>query len=207
MAEQALDTQGEKITCKKGCAACCRMLVPISHVEARRLRELVESLPEPRRSQVLARFAAALGRLDQAGLLDKLRGREQWTDAESKKIQVQYFLEQIACPLLEDETCTIYRDRPATCREFLVTSPAEHCSRPTNEDVRMVKLPFRVMSALARFDADSATDKQIRWVPLVLALEWAAEHPDETVPRPGAELARELFQHVAEQEGARLTLR
>jgi len=205
--EQALEKRGEKITCKKGCAACCRQLVPISHVEARRLRELVESLPEPRRSQVLARFAEALRRLDQAGLLDTLRTREQWTDAESKNIQVQYFLQGIACPFLEEETCSIYRDRPATCRQFLVTSPAEFCSRPTNEDVRLVKLPFRVMSALARFDADLATHEQLHWVPLVLALEWAAEHPDETAPRPGAELARAIFQHVADQEGATLTLR
>jgi Fe-S-cluster containining protein len=204
MAEQALEKQGEMITCKKGCAACCRPLVPISQVEARRLRELVESLPEPRRSQILARFADALRRLDQAGLLDKLRTHEQWTEDESKKIQVQYFLQGIACPFLEDEACSVYRDRPATCREFLVTSPAEYCSRPTNEDVRLVKLPFRVMSALARFDTPLPSSEQIRWVPLVLALEWAAANPDETTPRRGSELARELFQNVADQEGARL---
>jgi Fe-S-cluster containining protein len=105
---------------------------------------------------------------------------------------------------LEEETCSIYRDRPATCRQFLVTSPAEFCSRPTNEDVRLVKLPFRVMSALARFDTPLPSSEQIRWVPLVLALEWAAANPDETTPRRGSELARELFQNVADQEGARL---
>lgn len=202
MAEQALEKQGEKISCRKGCAACCRSMVPISQVEARRVRELVESLPEAQRSQIKARFAEALGRLEQAGLLDKLRNREQWTDAENRKVQPQYFLQGIACPFLEDESCSIYRDRPASCREFLVTSPAENCSAPTNEDVRIVKLPFRVMSALARFDAP--TGAHIRWVPLVLALEWAAEHPDETVARPGPELVRELFEHVADRENARV---
>jgi hypothetical protein len=207
MAEQALEKQGEKVTCRKGCAACCRSMVPISQVEARRIGELVANLPEPRRGQVLARFAEVLRRLDETGLLQKLRSRDQWTDAENKEIQVEYFRQGIACPFLEDECCSVYRDRPASCREFLVTSPAEKCALPTNEEVRIVKLPFRVMSALARFDSAAPTGEHIRWVPLVLSLEWAVEHPDETEPRPGPELARQLFQHIADREGVRVTFR
>src|SRR5262245_51881102 len=204
MAKQALAKQGEEISCTKGCAACCRSMVPISEVEARRMRELVESLPEPRRSQVVTRFAEVLRRLEDAGLLEPLRKFEQWTDQENKSFQVRYFLQGLACPFLEDESCTIYADRPASCREFLVTSPPEKCAQPTNEDVRIVKLPFRVMSALARFDFDPLTAERIRWVPLVLALEWADKHPDASPPRPGPELTRELFQHVADQEDIRV---
>ena len=182
-------------------------MVPISEVEARRLRELVESLPGARRSQVLARFAEVLRRLDQAGLLDKLRTREQWTDLENTRMQVHYFLQGIACPFLEGELCTIYCDRPASCREFLVTSPPEKCALPTNEQVRIVSLPFRVMSALARFDTGPPMPERIRWVPLVLGLEWAIEHADTSAPRPGPELTRELFQHVADEEDLRVTFR
>lgn len=206
MAKQALEKQGEKISCSKRCAACCQSMVPISEVEARRLCELVESLPEPRRSQVVTRFAEVLRRLEQAGLLDNLRSREQWTDDENRRIQVQYFLQGIACPFLENELCTIYSDRPASCREFLVTSPAEKCALPTNEEVRIVKLPFRLMSALARFDSPP-TAERIRWVPLVLALEWAIQHPDTGTPRPGTELTRELFQHLADQVDVQVTFR
>jgi Fe-S-cluster containining protein len=202
LAAQAVEKQGQHISCKKGCGACCRSMVPISEVEARRLRGLVEGLPEPRRSHVLARFAEALRRLGQAGLLDEMRAREQWTDPHYKKVEVQYFRQGVACPFLEDESCSIYADRPATCREFLVTSPAEKCALPTNEEVSVVRLPFRVMSALARFDPVAPPAEHIRWVPLVLALEWAAEHPDEPPPRPGPELVRALFQHVADREGA-----
>jgi Fe-S-cluster containining protein len=201
IATQAVEKQGQKVSCKKGCAACCRSMVPISEVEARRFGELVEGLPEPRRSQVLARFAEALRHLLAAGLLDRLRTRERWTDPDYKKVEVQYFLQGIACPFLEDESCSIYADRPASCREFLVTSPAEKCAAPTNDEVRIVKLPFRVMSALTRFDPVAPPAEHIRWVPLVLAPEWAAEHPDETPPRPGPELVRELFERVAEREG------
>jgi hypothetical protein len=63
------------------------------------------------------------------------------------------------------------------------------------------------MSALARFDSGPPTAERIRWVPLVLALEWAIEHPDTSAPRPGPELTRELFQHVADQEDVRVTFR
>src|SRR5439155_6346622 len=70
--------EGKSISCKKGCGACCRQLVPISQVEARRIRDLVEAMPEPRRSQVRARFTEARRYLDEAGLLDKLMDREHW---------------------------------------------------------------------------------------------------------------------------------
>jgi hypothetical protein len=75
---QEIETRGGKISCCKGCGACCRQLVPISDVEARYIAELVESLPEPRRSQVKARFEDAVKRLAEAGLLEKLRQPERW---------------------------------------------------------------------------------------------------------------------------------
>jgi hypothetical protein len=63
-----IETRGGKISCCKGCGACCRQLVPISEVEARYIAELVESLPEPRQSKVKARFEDAAKRLAEAGL-------------------------------------------------------------------------------------------------------------------------------------------
>ena len=44
---QTLEAHGRKISCKKGCGACCRTLVPISEVESRHIPDLVEALPEP----------------------------------------------------------------------------------------------------------------------------------------------------------------
>src|SRR4051812_28384908 len=72
VAETMVAEQGRSITCKKGCGACCRQLVPISLSEAHRLRELVNELPEPRRSEVRARFSAARARLAETGLLELL---------------------------------------------------------------------------------------------------------------------------------------
>src|SRR5262245_12443640 len=48
-AEHDAERQGVCISCRKGCGACCRQLVPISPVEARHVARLVSDLPEPRR--------------------------------------------------------------------------------------------------------------------------------------------------------------
>jgi hypothetical protein len=50
---------GQKVSCRKGCGACCRQLVPIAEVEARQILDLVEGLPEPRRREIRDRFAEA----------------------------------------------------------------------------------------------------------------------------------------------------
>src|SRR5262249_43913345 len=147
----------QPISCRKGCGACCRQAVPITTVEARRLRELVDELPEPRRSEVQARFAEARRRLTEAGLLEKLLYPEQWTEGEARTLGVAYFQQAIACPFLESESCSIYHDRPMACREYLVTSPAENCSRPTAEGVRCLPLPFSVWKAVARLDEAPAS--------------------------------------------------
>jgi Fe-S-cluster containining protein len=189
--------QGESISCKKGCGACCRQLVPISQVEARRIRELIEEMPEPRRSQVRARFAQAKEQLQESGLYETLGRREQWAPESVERIGMDYFRAGIACPFLEDESCSIHPDRPITCREYLVTSPAEHCARPTRETVASARIPLKVWPALARFDKLPPGDRYISWVPLVLAPEWADVHPDEAPARPGPKLLQELFQHLS----------
>jgi hypothetical protein len=39
---------GAAISCRKGCGACCRQIVPVSQPEARQIHDLVDNLPEPR---------------------------------------------------------------------------------------------------------------------------------------------------------------
>ena len=195
-AAQMVEVRGESISCKKGCGACCRQLVPLAEVEARRLHSLIEELPEPRRSEVRARFTDARHRLEQAGLLEKLLHPEDWTNGEGRSLGIGYFQQGIACPFLVEESCSIHADRPVACREYLVTSPAEDCARPTAETVRCVKLPLKVWTAVARFDEVPASARFIRWVPLILAPVWAETHAEEPAPRPGPELLRELFDHL-----------
>src|SRR5436190_13985805 len=49
------ETGGEKVSCARGCSACCRAQpVPVTPPEASALARLVESLPEPRQAEVRA---------------------------------------------------------------------------------------------------------------------------------------------------------
>jgi Fe-S-cluster containining protein len=197
---KAVEEQGDTISCKKGCGACCRQLVPISKVEAQHIRDLVEGLPEPRRSEIRARFSAARRKLEAAGLLEKLLHWEDWAQGEGPMIGIEYFRQGVACPFLEEECCSIHPDRPLACREYLVTSPAENCSRPTAETVKPVRIPLKIWTSVARMDDVPPGARYLQWIPLILAPEWAGEHSDESAPRPGPELVHLLIENLARKE-------
>ena len=204
-AVQASEAQGQKISCKKGCGACCRQLVPIAETEARHIHDVVEALPEPRRTEIRTRFADARRQLQESGLLEKLQNQNrEWQVGESVTFGLQYFAQGISCPFLEEGACSIYADRPIACREYLVTSPAENCAKPTAQTIKAVPLPLKVWTAIARFDKVATTERFIRWVPLILAPEWAETHPGDSTPRPGPELLQELFEHM-KKTGSALT--
>jgi Fe-S-cluster containining protein len=191
-----LAAEGHPVSCAKGCAACCRYLVHISEPEAYYVHDLVQRLPESRRSEIQARFAAALERLDAAGLLDSLRRCQTLSLAEVRVRAADYVRLQIPCPFLENESCSIYADRPVTCREYLVTSPPENCSRVDEVGVHPLRLPVSFFRGLARFGVPADAPTQYRWLPLVLALEWAESHPDNSIPRPGPELLKALVENL-----------
>ncbi len=191
---------GRTISCKKGCGACCRQLVPLSESEAHWIRDLVDRLPESRRGEIRQRFERALQRLSESGLLEKLRHPENWQTGEGWSIAMDYFRLGISCPFLESEACSIHIDRPVKCREYLVTSPAENCRQPAAENIKMVELPFQMWLAMARLNRAAASDRKIPWVPLILALEWTDTHPESTHARPGQELLKEFFALLSGKE-------
>lgn len=190
-AVQMAEANGEKISCAKGCGACCRQLVPISALEARRLGSLVQNLPGKRRAPIRERFAAARVKLEQAGLLEGLLEPRDASDEEIQALGHAYFAQGIACPFLEDESCSIHPERPVACREYLVTSPREHCAQPSANNISLVKMPVAVARALRKLEPRQPG--HARWVPLILAPEWADAHPDRAALRPGTELAGEFF--------------
>ena len=191
-AVRKVEAEGKSISCQKGCGACCRQLVPISPGEARDIARVVEAMPEPRRSAVRERFAEARRRLDGTGLLEPLRRPTLLVGRHTNEIGLEYFALGIPCPFLEEESCSIHPDRPTACREYLVTSPAEHCARPSGETVRCVPLPSEVSRVLRDLEGPTA-ESPMGWVPLVLAPEWAETHPEEPPSRPGPALLQEFF--------------
>ena len=183
--------RGEAISCRKGCGACCRQVVPISQPEARQIHALVENLPEPRRTEIKARFEAARARLKESNLPVRMAHAESLDDASRQSLAVDYFRLGIACPFLEDESCSIYADRPLVCREYLVITPAANCSQPTVEPVIRIKLPARISLALGQLEPITA-ERSVWWLPLVEAPSWAAAHPEQPSPTKSFDLLREL---------------
>jgi len=192
----AVEAAGEQISCKKGCGACCRKLIPLSAVEARRIRDLVEASPEPRRTEIRARFADTERRLDQAGMLEYLKHPGVLQNQEYLDVCADYFQLGIACPFLEEESCSIYAERPIACREYLVTSPAENCAGIAGKAVIRVRLPLFVFNAVTQWNSPDPDRVDRRWVPLPLAPQWAETHPDESLPKSGVDLFAEFLRHL-----------
>ena len=190
---RSVEQAGEKISCTHGCGACCRNLVAISQIEARHISDIIAAFPEPRRLIIQKRFQHAHQQLSEAGYLEKLENFDSWTGDDYKSMVGSYFSLGIHCPFLEDESCSIYEDRPITCREFLVTSPPEFCAKLGSSGVRQVNLPLRLFNAVARWQVPPQGVFLERWVPLILAPVWSESNPDYQTPKTGMELLQELL--------------
>ena len=188
--------RGVSISCKKGCGACCIQAVPTAPAEARAIRDLVEELPEPRRAAVRERFLAGRERLAEAGLLDTFLDTSRLNDSEIHELGREYLSLQIPCPFLEDQACSIHSQRPVRCREYLVTSPPKFCAGPEAQAITRVRLPAEVLRSMLAVGRETACGKA-RWVPLIVAPEWADTHPDKSVPRPGTDIVQELFETLS----------
>jgi Fe-S-cluster containining protein len=175
---------GKAISCRKGCGACCRQLVPVSRTEGERLLQLVEAMPAERRATLKARFAAAEAAIEAAGLKDR-QGRSD------RELSTAYFALGVPCPFLEDESCSIHPDRPLVCREYLVTSPAELCAGPAQEGVTPVAVPK--VSIAARGLQDEKDD----WFPLALLQAWARSRPRNAVRRAGPDWMQRFLKALA----------
>src|SRR5579871_264231 len=177
---------GRAISCRKGCGACCRQLVPISRTEGEALLALVEAMPEPRRTAVQARFAAAEAAITQAGLADCGTRSDRESARSDRALSVAYFALGVPCPFLEEESCSIHPDRPLVCREYLVTSPAELCAGPQQEGVTPVPVP-KLSLAARRLQEESES-----WFPLALLMAWSRKPRTPATRRPGTEWVQQL---------------
>jgi Fe-S-cluster containining protein len=173
------EADGERISCAKGCSACCRgQPIPVTPPEAFALARLVDALPEPRRSAVRAAFTTAVERLRAAGLYAVYMQRDPAMTRESALTAVRRYMSlAFVCPFLVEDLCSIYAERPFVCRQYLVTSAPELCVAPLDNPVRTVKAPAAFASAVLQA-AEMLLGRAQYTVPLTLALEYARENRD-----------------------------
>ena len=182
---------GREISCRQGCGACCRQLVPVSRAEARAMQRVVEGLEADRRQAVTARFAAASAALREAGLAEALLNLRQ--DRADRDLSLAYFALGLACPFLEDESCSIHPLRPLACREYLVTSPAENCSNKDQAGVVPVAVPKLSVAARGLENDEAGRDTTADWVPLALAFDVPAADAAKRRLLPGPEWVKRFF--------------
>lgn len=196
---QAAEATGREISCKKGCGACCRQAVPLAEVEIYQIAKLVENLPEPRRTQIKQKFEEGCRRFHENGWFEKLDNFANISREERGQIIKDYFYEGVACPFLEDESCSIHAERPTSCREYLVTSPAENCARPSNETIKMVEMPIKPSRTL-REVGRSGHPMKLNFIPMIRALERAEEYPEKVQEKTGQEWMADFFRSLTESE-------
>jgi len=173
---------GEKISCRAGCGACCRQAVPVAEAEAHMIAGLVEAMPEPRRTQVRARFEAAERRLEETALASRL---VDMPDGKTViEVGIRYFDLGVPCPFLEAESCSIHPDRPLRCREYFVTSPASACAAMVPGTIR--RAPLAGVPSTALFAAGARNTPE-GWLLLIQALSFSQRHPSPSPARPAPE--------------------
>jgi Fe-S-cluster containining protein len=195
---RGVEAAGRTVSCRAGCGACCRQLVPISQAEARALAALVAAMPEPRRDEIRSRFDTALQALQAGGVTAEIDAARRKVSDSIAGLGMRYFRQGVACPFLEDEACSIHPDRPLICRQYLVTSPAANCASPAPDTIDMVALPARPSRAFLLADSE---DAGVSWMPLVYALQYVDEAQAPAPARTAPDILRDVFSRFRDGDG------
>lgn len=201
MSERAVEASGGEISCRKGCGACCRQPVPLAEIETYQIAAMVEAMPEPRRSEIKQRFEDGWHHFAEIGWFDRLEECFKLASEERNKVITEYFYEGVPCPFLEDESCSIHLDRPVVCREYLVTSPAENCSDPSAENIKMVEMSVKPSGVVRKItNSEKFHNQPVNFVPMILALEWVKHHKDDFPEKTGEQWMADFFRNLTNSE-------
>lgn len=198
-----VEAEGKKISCKAGCGACCRQPVPIAEIEVYQIAELVESMPEPRRSKIKKKFADGVAHFKKIGWFDEMNKHyrqekpldSRKTAKEAMSVVLSYFREGVPCPFLEDESCSIHLNRPVACREYLVTTPAVNCSTPSAETVNVVDLIIKPSKPLKTLGLTGRM-KEAGLLTLIRALDLAETYPENFPEKTGERWMADFFNNL-----------
>jgi Fe-S-cluster containining protein len=196
--EEQLGEAGLKVSCRAGCGACCRQMVPLSLFEAEALAAWIRTLPEATQQTLAGRFHAALTKLSAAGIIDRLTQGNWFAEEESaRQLTIDYFFLGVPCPFLVEESCSIHPIRPLVCREYLVTSDPIHCKEPTTLKVAPVPFPLHLAHILNRMGAEIEPGTQ-GWIPLVFLFAWmeSGAHPGRAYSGSGPQVLYEFVRRA-----------
>ncbi len=196
---RAVEDAGGKITCSKGCGACCSsFLVPMTVPEAIRLVEDLQALSPRDRRRLEPLFIKAEQKLAESGLAGQMASLDPNDPAstiQQRELAGKWWSEnRFPCPMLSGDTCGLYRSRPIPCREFLALSDPRCCA--TNTETR-VRRPFSMHQVVAAWAAEFEGTRPTLVLMANLLGWW--QHNAERASRtwPGPILIRRLMEILA----------
>ena len=151
-AASVLITEKRRITCSRGCSACCRHFV--SSVEPYELIALDARL-KARADYADLVLASHSRAVLYANLTNEELARGATDEEAGDRALYRYFQRGKPCPFLAaDGACGVYDVRPMACRMFYAESPPRYCAgkelaSPWNRNFQL-ELPQEVEEALAR---------------------------------------------------------
>ncbi|MFC1676862.1 YkgJ family cysteine cluster protein [Planctomycetota bacterium] len=172
---EQLREDGETIGCCKYCSACCKYLVPLSIPEAFRLNDEIKALPEQFRQQFTQSFVDASEKILSKENEDFDLNESSVSQLQLSQISKWYSDLQLSCPLLFDDLCTLYEQRPLACREHIVTDSADLCHLDSVGEPRVVPMSVSILDALGELTGE-LLESQTKAVILPLALPWTQEN-------------------------------
>ncbi len=177
---------GASVPCHKGCAACCTYyLVCISVPEVFRLVQETTMMPLERCGDIVDSCSKVAKRIRR--YLEKHIALKELTHTKTssqvptleihgeqlEKLPDWYAKQKLPCAFLRNRLCTIYEQRPVTCREHLVVGTAP-CQLDKEDGERRIEgptPPIRMIDALKLLASDlEGTTRQS--VPLPYAFDW-----------------------------------
>ena len=177
---------GISIPCHKGCAACCSYyFVSISVPEVFRLVQETTMMPLERCGDIVDSCSKVAKRIHR--YLEKRIAFKKLTNAETnsqdltfeineeelEKISDWYSKQRLPCSFLSNGLCTIYEQRPLTCREHLVvgTTPCQLGKEDAERRMKTPIRPIRMVDALKLLASHLEGTTQ-DFIPLHSAFEW-----------------------------------
>lgn len=198
-AVQIVNAEGYQVSCRAGCGACCRQLVPLGIFEAESLAQWIRTLPVEQQQALEARFHAVLIELRDKGLLSRM-DPALWDEdtAPTQQLAVDYLAAKVACPFLVEESCGIHPIRPLICREYLVTSPPEFCAEPMEHQVVGIPMPLKPSAVLFKL-GEQVEKTPPGWIPLPFLFAWMRSNarPGDAIAGPGPEILYEFVKRLA----------
>ena len=197
---QAAADAGNAVSCRAKCTACCHQAVPVSEAELYYIAELVNEMPEPRRTEVRSRFESAYRHFQTSGWFEALRSGKGRSWAGAEELVLDYFREGVPCPFLEDSMCSIYANRPIACREYLAVSDPANCSNPTAEGVKLVDLPIKPSTTIKKIAVGEASRREGIFMLLIMSLEIAEKYPEQFPEKTGEQWMADFFGRLINEE-------